>query len=155
MKNFMTLIINQYTLVEGQVRKLHPFASLAARIYIAQVFFMAGLTKIRDWDTTLFLFEEEYQVPFIPFELAAWLGTAGELVLPVLLLLGILTRFSALGLFIVNAVAVVSLVDISVAALYLHYIWGLLLAQIVIYGGGVISLTTLAKGFGVQTRSSQ
>ena len=79
-------------------------------------------------------------MPLIPFELAAYLGTIGELVLPVLLVLGFFTRFTALGLFIVNYVAVISLVEIAPAALYLHYIWGLLLAQIIIYGAGVASI---------------
>lgn len=120
--------------------KLHSAVVLAARVYIAQVFFSAGLTKVRDWETTLFLFEEEYQVPFLNFELAAYLGTIGELVLPVLLILGLLTRFSALGLSVVNIVAVVSLADIAPAALYLHVVWGLLLAQVAIYGSGFLSV---------------
>jgi len=126
--------------------KLHSAAALAARVYIAQVFFSAGLTKIQDWDTTLFLFEEEYQVPFLNFELAAYLGTIGELVLPVLLFAGVFSRFSALGLSVVNVVAVVSLADIAPAALYLHVVWGLLLAQVVIYGGGFLSLDRFLKG---------
>lgn len=122
------------------VSKLHSAAALAARVYIANVFFSAGLTKVRDWDTTLFLFEEEYQVPVLNFEFAAYLATIGELFLPILLFTGLLTRFSALGLSIVNVVAVISLVEIAPAALYLHYLWGLLLLQVMIYGGGAISL---------------
>lgn len=131
-------------LAEG-LGNLHSIAALGARLYIAQVFFSAGLTKIRDWETTLFLFEEEYQVPFISFELAAYLGTIGELVLPVLLFTGLLSRFSALGLSVVNLVAVVSLVDIAPAALYLHVVWGLLLAQVLIYGSGALSLDRIME----------
>lgn len=134
-----------YQKAASGLSRLHSAAALAARIYIAQVFFSAGLTKIQDWDTTLFLFEEEYQVPFLSFELAAYLGTIGELVLPVLLFSGLLTRFSALGLSVVNIVAVVSLIEIAPAALYLHVVWGLLLAQTVIYGGGLFSLDRLVK----------
>lgn len=139
----LNLIKNQYQNYlhhEKNLSKVHSLGSLIARLYIAQVFFSAGLTKIQDWDTTLFLFEEEYQVPFLPFELAAILGTLGELILPVLLVFGILTRFSALGLFVVNFVAVISLIEIAPAALYLHYIWGILLAQILIYGSGIFSI---------------
>src|SRR5690606_29616155 len=77
---------------------LRPLAALAARVYVAQVFFLAGLTKVRDWDTTLLLFTEEYQVPLLSPPVAAVMGTAGELVLPVLLLLGLAGRFAALGL---------------------------------------------------------
>ena len=119
---------------------LQPLALLAARVYVASVFFSAGLTKLRDWDTTLFLFEEEYHVPFIPFELAAVLGTAGEIVLPILLALGLLSRFSALGLTLVNVIAVVSLAEIATAALYGHVIWGLLLLLVVVFGAGIASL---------------
>ncbi|WP_415906766.1 DoxX family protein [Neptuniibacter sp. QD72_48] len=136
-----------YLAGEGKLAKTHDLVSLIARFYVAQVFFNAGLTKIQDWDTTLFLFEEEYQVPFLPFELAAYLGTLGELILPILLVTGILTRFSAVGLFFVNVVAVISLVEIAPAALYLHYIWGLVLAQIIIYGGGVLSVDHVSNKF--------
>ena len=111
-------------------------AALIARVYIAQVFFLAGLTKIRDWDTTLLLFTEEYKVPMLSPEVAAVMGTAGELVLPVLLLLGLAGRFAALGLGVVNAVAVISLSEIAPAALQQHITWGVLLAVLALYGMG-------------------
>lgn len=111
-------------------------AALLARLYLAQAFFLAGLTKLRDWDTTLLLFTEEYQVPLLPPGLAAVMGTAGELVLPVLLLLGLGGRFAALGLSVVNAVAVISLSEIPPAALQQHITWGVLLAGLALYGPG-------------------
>jgi putative oxidoreductase len=145
----MTQLIHQcydyYRLASRGVDKLHSVAVLVIRLYIAKVFFWAGLTKIQDWDTTLFLFEEEYQVPFIPFEAAAYLGTFGELVFPVLLAVGLMSRFAALGLFVVNLVAVISLTEIAPAAMYLHVLWGVLLAQVIIYGGGLLSLDKLIK----------
>jgi uncharacterized membrane protein YphA (DoxX/SURF4 family) len=98
------------------LESLQPLALLAARLFVAQVFFLSGLTKLRDWDTTLALFADEYHVPLLPPEAAAWLGTGGELVLPVLLALGLFGRFGALGLFVVNAVAVLSLAEIAPAA---------------------------------------
>jgi putative oxidoreductase len=119
---------------------LQPAAALAARFYLAQVFFLSGLTKIRDWDTTVALFTDEYKVPLLPPALAALMGTAGELVLPVLLVLGLGGRFAALGLFVVNAVAVVSLQEIAPAALQQHVFWGSLLAGLAIYGPGPWSL---------------
>lgn len=115
---------------------LQPLAALAARLYVAQVFFLSGLTKLRDWDTTLALFADEYHVPLLPTELAAVMGTGGELVLPVLLLLGLGGRFAALGLFVVNAVAVVSLADITPAALQQHQFWGSLLIGLLLWGPG-------------------
>jgi putative oxidoreductase len=119
---------------------LQPAAALAARLYVAQVFFLSGLTKIRDWDTTLLLFTEEYKVPLLPPALAALAGTAGELLLPVLLVLGLGGRFAALGLFVVNAVAVLSLQEIAPAALQQHVFWGSLLAGLAIFGPGRWSL---------------
>jgi putative oxidoreductase len=110
--------------------------SLLARIYVAQVFFASGLTKLRDWGTTVALFTDEYHVPLLSPELAALLGTGGELVLPVLLVLGLAGRFAALGLFVVNGVAVVSLSEIAPAALQQHITWGILLLALAAFGCG-------------------
>lgn len=113
---------------------------LLARLYVAQVFFLSGLTKIRDWSITLALFQDEYQVPLLPPEWAAYAGTAGELALPVLLALGLGGRFAALGLSVVNAVAVLSLAEIAPAALAGHQLWGALLLMVALWGSGRISL---------------
>lgn len=121
----------------------HSVALLGLRLYASWMFFPAGLLKAQNWDSTLLLFEYEYNVPLISPTLAAWLGTGGELVLPVLLSLGLLTRFSAAGLFIVNAVAVISLADMAPAALRLHELWGLALATIALWGGGLFSADRL------------
>lgn len=128
--------------VQG-LNMLQPLAALAARLYVAQVFFMSGLTKIRDWDTTLALFMDEYKVPFLSPAVAAAMGTAGELVLPVLLAVGIGSRFAALGLSVVNVVAVLSLAEIAPAAFQQHVLWGTLLAGVAIYGPGRFSLDHL------------
>lgn len=119
---------------------LRPAAQLGARLYIGEVFFRSGLTKIADWETTLALFQDEYKVPVLPSYLAAVMGTGGELVLPVLLVLGLFGRFGALGLSIVNVMAVLSLTDIPDAALQQHVFWGSLLAALVLWGPGKWSL---------------
>jgi len=120
-----------------------PLAALLARLYVAQVFFMSGLTKLRDWGTTVALFTDEYKVPILSPDVAAALGTAGEICLPVLLVLGLAGRFASLGLFVVNAVAVISLADIAPAALQQHILWGTLLAGLAIYGCGKWALDPL------------
>ena len=116
---------------------------LAIRVLVARDFFMAGLTKIRDWDTTLALFQDEYHVPVLPPELAAIGGTFGELFFPVLLVLGLGTRFAALGLSLVNVMAVVSywhvLKDLE-PALAMHVTWAILLLVILFHGPGKISV---------------
>ena len=121
-------------------------AQLAARLYVGSVFFMAGLTKIRDWDTTLALFGDEYHVPFLSSTVAAIMGTGGELVLPVLLVFGLFGRFAALGLFVMNIVAVISLSQIAPAALQQHQFWGSLLAGLAIWGVGQWSVDSRLRG---------
>jgi len=135
--------IKLWGLLASALDSLQPLAALAARIYVGQAFFLSGLTKIRDWETTIALFTDEYKVPFLPPALAALMGTAGELVLPVLLVLGLGGRFAALGLFVVNAVAVISLQEIAPAALQQHIFWGSLLAGLAIFGPGAWSLERL------------
>lgn len=122
--------------MDRPLNALQPMACLFARLYVAQVFFLAGMTKVRDWDTTLLLFQEEYKVPFLSPGIAAVLGTGGEIILPVLLVLGLGGRFAALGLGVVNVVAVLSLADIAPAALEQHIGWGILLAALAVFGGG-------------------
>lgn len=122
-----------------------PLLSLAFRIYLAMVFFQAGLTKIKTWDSTLMLFEYEYSVPLIPFDLAAYLATGAELLLPVLLVIGLAGRFSAAGLFILNYVAAISYPDISPAGINDHYFWGAMLAVLVFHGPGLLSVDAWLK----------
>lgn len=115
-------------------------ALFIARLYTAKIFFLSGLTKIRDWDSTLFLFQEEYKVPLLAPEIAAYLGTGGELLLPPLLLIGFFTRASALGLLLVNITAAISLADLTQTALTQHIFWGALLIAIIILGAGKLAL---------------
>lgn len=107
-----------------------PIAHLLARLYVAKVFFMAGMSKTGNWESTLSLFEEEYRVPILTPQMAAILGTGLELTLPVLLVIGICTRCAAAGLLMVNGMAVFAyyhvLADMPVA-LQDHLEWGLLL----------------------------
>ncbi|RFO98202.1 hypothetical protein DIC66_05675 [Rhodoferax lacus] len=111
-------------------------ATLAARVFVGMAFFRSGLTKIADWDTTLALFADEYHVPLLPPDVAAVAGTFGELFFPVLLVFGLLGRFSALSLSFVNIVAVLSLSEIAPAALQQHQFWGALLLGILLWGPG-------------------
>lgn len=143
--SLITRIFNWQDRLLGQLHLLDNPALLFARLYVAEVFFRSGLTKIKDWDSTLYLFSEEYHVPILPPEVAAYMGTGGELILPVLLVFGILGRFSALGLLILNIVAVMSLSDISPAALGQHVLWGALLIALAIWGVGKLSVDTLLQ----------
>lgn len=129
---------------------LAPLADLAARLYVAQVFFNAGLSKLTDWDSTLFLFREEYHVPLLPPALAAVAGTGGELLFPLLLAAGLTGRLAALGLSAVNIMAVVAYWHVlgtpeQAAGLNQHLLWGLLLAMLAAHGPGRLSLDALCR----------
>jgi putative oxidoreductase len=77
-----------------------PYALLALplRAAIATVFWNSGMTKLANWDTTIVLFVDEYQIPLLPPEVAASMAATIELTTPVLLVLGLLTRFASLAL---------------------------------------------------------
>jgi len=108
---------------------LAPLFDLAIRILLANVFIKSGLSKIQNWDSTLYLFNDVYQVPLLPPEIAAYMATGAELGLPILLVLGLFGRFATAGLFILNAVAAYSYFsELSQAGLNQHLYWGILLA---------------------------
>lgn len=110
--------------------KLVPVADLVLKVWVANVFFKSGLTKICSLDTTIMLFSYEYSVPFLSPTLAAYLSTGAELILPVLLLLGLAGRLSAFALFVFNAIAALSYPEISDAGIRDHMVWGIMLFAI-------------------------
>jgi putative oxidoreductase len=140
----MKALIQRGLLVTGLLDRLQPFLLLAARLYVSLIFFRAGMLKLADWSSTLVLFRETYKVPVLPPELAAYIGTFGELVFPVLIVLGLAGRVSAAGLFVVNVMAVVSYLDLfgfeCPAGINSHYYWGSILLALVVFGPGKISL---------------
>ncbi len=141
----MTKPINLYNFIFGKLDLIQPFMLLIARFYVAWVFFKAGLTKLRDWESTLLLFEYEYAVPVLNVEVAAYLATVGEIVLLILLVIGLFGRKAALGLFIVNYIAVISFEDMPAAALNEHILWGTLIILIAVWGAGKLSLDHFLK----------
>lgn len=124
--------------------------SLAIRCYVGWQFFKSGLVKVGDWGATLALFRDEYQVPLLPPEVAAVMGAAGELVFPILLLLGLFSRPAALGLFAVNLMAVISYPQLfkfeCPAGLNDHFYWGALLLVLVAFGPGRLALDNWLAG---------
>jgi putative oxidoreductase len=132
-------------------RLMNPLQSLfalGARVYVGWQFFKSGYIKITTWDSTLYLFENEYHTPVLSPHVAAVAGTLGELFFPTVLVLGIAGRLSAIGLFAVNAMAVISYANVLLAegyeaALGQHVLWGSLLLFLIIYGPGKLSLDYL------------
>jgi putative oxidoreductase len=124
----------------------HSLIALIGRFSIGLVFWNSGRTKVDGWnifhvnDKTLFLFQEEYKLPLMSPELAALSAQVAEHVLPVLLFVGLATRFSALGLLIMTLV-----IEIFVypGAYVLHGTWAAVLLMIIKYGPGKLSLDHL------------
>ena len=120
--------------------RLSPLGVLALRLWVANVFWKSGLTKIQSWDSTVLLFTYEYQVPLLSAQLAAMLGTATELAIPPLLALGLFGRGAAGILFIFNIVAVISYPGLNDAGMRDHQVWGLMLLIPLLQGPGKLSL---------------
>ncbi len=139
--NFLSRVIKNYYNASHWTEHLAPALDVLLRLYIASVFFKSGLTKIKTWDSTLYLFSDVYSVPLIPSDVAAYLATAGELALPILLVIGLFGRFAAAGLFILNLVALYSYYDgLSEAGHNQHLYWGVLIAVLLIISRGAWSL---------------
>lgn len=136
-------VANLYCQLTGLIDKLQPLLLLGFRLYVARVFFLSGLTKIHDWSITLALFTNEYHVPLLPPALAALMGTATELSIPVLFVLGLATRFGAFVLFFFNIIAVVSYAALPDIAIKDHILWGTMILVILLCGPGKISLDYL------------
>ena len=119
---------------------LSPLLDLGLRLWVARVFWQSGMVKLQSWDSTLMLFEYEYAVPILPFDVAAYLATGVELAAPVMLLLGLGSRVGALALFVLNYVAAISYPDINIAGIKDHLLWGTMLAVTFFHGPGKISV---------------
>lgn len=122
--------------------------ALIARVAIAAIFWLSGRTKVDGWLSvsagTYQLFADEYRVPLLPPELAAHLATYAEHLFPVLLVLGLLTRASALALLGMTAVIQVFVYP---DAWPTHLSWAGLLALLVARGAGSVSLD---RGLGIR-----
>jgi len=134
--NLLKRIIRLYYSASHLPEYLAPLMDLGLRLYLADVFFKSGWTKILSWDSTLYLFNDVYHVPLLPPAVAATMAASAELGLSVLLVLGLFGRFAASGLFILNIVAVISYADLSQGGLNQHLSWGILLAVMLILSRG-------------------
>lgn len=137
--------------------------ALFARFSIAAIFWKSGQTKIeglaidiisgefqlgvpRLSGSALFLFREEYRLPLIPPELAAPLAATAEHLFPLLLLLGLATRFSALALLIMTAIIQLFVYPDAYPT---HAVWATALLFLMARGPGKVSLDHwLARRFG-------
>jgi putative oxidoreductase len=134
-------------------RLLNPLQSLfalGARLYVSWQFLKSGYIKVTSWQSTLYLFENEYHTPVLSPYVAAVAGSFGELFFPTLLVIGFASRIGAIGLFFVNAMAVISYAQVLLAkgyeaALAQHVLWGSILLFLIIYGPGKLSLDAVLR----------
>jgi len=127
-----------------------PYAVLALplRLAVATVFWNSAMAKLANWDTTISLFADEYNLPLLPPVLAAYMALAIELSSPVLVVLGLFTRAAAVVLLCMTAV-----IEIFVypQAWPTHIEWAAMLLVLLCRGAGAISLDTLLwRHFGKQ-----
>jgi putative oxidoreductase len=119
----------------------HSLLALAARFAIAGIFFMSGRTKVEGWlavsDSAVALFADEYKVPLLSPALAAHLATYAEHLFPILLVLGLFTRLSALALLGMTAVIQFFVYPDAWAT---HLSWAGLLLYLMGRGAGIWSL---------------
>lgn len=139
-------MIALYTRAAGLARALLPdsLLLLVARLGIAAIFFLSGRTKVTGFlditDSAYYLFETDYKLPLIPPHIAAHLATYSEHLFPVLLVLGLGTRFAALALL---GMTTVIEVFVYPDAWPTHLSWAGLLLPLIAQGGGKLSLDHL------------
>ncbi|MBU7576253.1 MAG: DoxX family protein [Hydrogenophaga sp.] len=122
----------------------HDLMALASRLGIAGIFWLSGRTKVEGWftltDTTFLLFREDYALPLIPPDWAAYLATTAEHLFPILLVLGLATRLSAAALL--GMTAVIQFL-VYPAAWPTHLTWAVPLLYLLGRGAGRWSLDAL------------
>lgn len=118
--------------------------ALLARIGMGTVFLRSGLLKLDGWasGSTLYLFQEEYKLPLIPPEIAAYMATSAELVFGVCLLLGLFTRLAALGML---GMTLVIEIFVYPQAFDTHATWAVCLLFLIRHGAGSLSLDRIAS----------
>lgn len=115
-----------------------PLFLLGVRFWMAHVFWKSGRIKVKHWEATLALFKFEYKVPLIPSDLAAYLATTFELVCPILLVVGLMTRLATIPLLIMTAI-----IQLTYLSHHDHIYWGFLLGALLLKGAGPLSLDAL------------
>ena len=127
--------------IRGMLERV-PFSLLALplRVAVATVFWSSAMTKLANWNTALALFEDEYQLPLIPPHIAAYMAVSIELTTPVLLVLGLATRFAA---FVMLGMTAVIEIFVYPLAWPDHIQWAAMLLVLLCRGAGALSLDHL------------
>lgn len=125
--------------------------ALAFRFAVAVVFWRSGMTKIANWDVTVGLFDMEYMLPLLPPQLGALLAASAELSMPVLLVLGLGTRFAAAVLLMMTLVIQLFVYPENWPD---HLLWGSILAYLLTRGAGGLSVDRAAMNYVLNARDA-
>ena len=117
-----------------------PCIDLGFRLWLAQLFFASGLIKVGNWQTALYLSANEYPVSWLDPVTAAYIGAAIEVIAPVFLALGLMTRYAALPLLILTLV-----IQFSYRAFDSQLCWAVLFGWYVVHGASTWSLDNLLR----------
>ncbi|WP_261520852.1 DoxX family protein [Burkholderia multivorans] len=111
--------------------------AIPLRLAVATIFWNSAMTKLANWDAALELFRDEYRVPALPPEIAAYLAVSIQLSMPVLLVLGLGTRLAPFVLL-----GMTSVIEIFVYPLAwpTHIQWAAMLHVLLCRGAGVLSV---------------
>jgi putative oxidoreductase len=120
----------------------YTWLALPLRFAVASVFWNSAMAKLANWDTTLSLFSDEYQLPLLPPEFAAYAATSIELTTPVLLVLGLLTRAAA---FVLLGMTAVIEIFVYPQAWPTHIQWAAMLLVLLCRGAGALSIDHLLR----------
>ena len=129
----------------GRIRRAldavsYTWLALPLRFAVATVFWNSAMAKLANWEATLSLFADEYQLPLIPPEVAAYLATTIEISTPILLVLGLLTRPAAIILLSMTAVIEIFVYPLAWPT---HIQWAAMLLVLICRGPGVLSVDYL------------
>ena len=120
----------------------YSWLALPLRAAVAVIFWNSAMTKLANWDTAVSLFANEYRLPLLPPELAAYIALSVELVTPFLLVLGLFTRGAAL---ILLGMTFVIEVFVYPQAWPTHMQWAAMLLVLLCRGAGGFSIDALVS----------
>jgi len=160
MPTLLSRVQSYYNALVWVLSGLGPLVLLLFRVWVALVFWRAGVVKIEDPTGTSYLFNNEYHVPLLSGDTAAFIGTWTELITPWLLLFGLGGRLTAVLLFVYNALCVISYPDLWPHGFWTgligsdfndHKIWAMLLLAVVAWGPGTLSIDRVLTRFWPQS----
>ncbi|KVH46827.1 DoxX family protein [Burkholderia diffusa] len=111
--------------------------AIPLRLAVATIFWNSAMAKLADWDAALALFRDEYRLPLLPPDSAAYLAVSIELSMPVLLVLGLGARLAA---FVLLGMTLVIEIFVYPLAWPTHIQWAAMLLVLLCRGAGTLSV---------------